>query len=227
LFYERDEAGLPRRWIARMKHCLAVLAPAFNTNRMVQEYTEQLYLPALRRARMLGADNLKNAVALAHRKEQLHRAWSGLKVIEIQADVSKPLGVHDRLDTMVVAELGQLRPEDVRVELYSGLLDNDGRIIDGAPLALQHERDLGHGRHRFTGQIVPKTSGRHGFAVRIVPGGEMFDGIFEPGLIFWDKGAATVGAGTPGPSPAPGNDRRDAGPTPGTPARAARAEHAA
>jgi hypothetical protein len=35
-------------------------------------------------------------------------------------------------------------------------------------------------------------SGRHGFAIRIVPGGPMFEHIAEPGLIAWDKFSAPV-----------------------------------
>jgi glycogen phosphorylase len=45
-YYERDEAGLPRRWIALMRESIAELGPRFGTARMVAEYVEQLYLPA-------------------------------------------------------------------------------------------------------------------------------------------------------------------------------------
>jgi hypothetical protein len=37
--------------------------------------------------------------------------------------------------------------------------------------------------------MQPATSGRHGFAVRVIPGGELFDGQPEPGLILWEGGA--------------------------------------
>jgi len=45
-FYERDEAGLPQRWIALMRESIAELGPRFGTARMVAEYVERLYLPA-------------------------------------------------------------------------------------------------------------------------------------------------------------------------------------
>ena len=45
-YYERDEAGLPQRWIALMRESIAVLGPRFGTARMVAEYVERLYLPA-------------------------------------------------------------------------------------------------------------------------------------------------------------------------------------
>jgi starch phosphorylase len=43
LYYERDEAGLPRGWVARMKHAIETLVPAFNSDRMVEEYARQIY----------------------------------------------------------------------------------------------------------------------------------------------------------------------------------------
>jgi starch phosphorylase len=44
IYYERDERGLPRRWIQMMKHSIATLAPAFNSDRMVEEYARKIYL---------------------------------------------------------------------------------------------------------------------------------------------------------------------------------------
>lgn len=47
-FFERDERGLPPRWLAMMRHAIAELGTEFSTNRMVREYVEKLYLPAHR-----------------------------------------------------------------------------------------------------------------------------------------------------------------------------------
>ena len=45
-YYERDEAGLPHRWISLMRESIAELGPRFGTARMAAEYVERLYLPA-------------------------------------------------------------------------------------------------------------------------------------------------------------------------------------
>jgi starch phosphorylase len=45
-FYERDETGLPQRWIALMRESIAELGPRFGTARMAAEYVDRLYLPA-------------------------------------------------------------------------------------------------------------------------------------------------------------------------------------
>ncbi len=43
MFYERDAAGIPRRWVARMKRSIRTLAPVFCTARMLAEYRDDVY----------------------------------------------------------------------------------------------------------------------------------------------------------------------------------------
>jgi starch phosphorylase len=45
-YYERDQAGVPQRWVAMMRESIAELGPRFGTARMAAEYVERLYLPA-------------------------------------------------------------------------------------------------------------------------------------------------------------------------------------
>jgi len=46
VFFDRDEAGLPRRWIQRMKRSVMTLAWRFSADRMVLDYATTRYLPA-------------------------------------------------------------------------------------------------------------------------------------------------------------------------------------
>ena len=185
-FYDRDGQGVPRQWVHRMKQCIARLAPAFNTNRMLQEYAQHLYLPASHRARKLEADGLDKARTLAAQKVRLRESWDKLRVEKVEAQTDQPLGVRQNLPIRAVVDLHELKPSEVSVQAYTGTLDNDGRLISGIATDLKHERHMGKGRHRFTGELTPANSGRHGFAVRIVPGGEIFEGVVEPGLIHWE-----------------------------------------
>jgi starch phosphorylase len=43
-FYNRDANGIPRQWIAKIRHAMVTLAPQYSTWRMVQEYTNKYYL---------------------------------------------------------------------------------------------------------------------------------------------------------------------------------------
>ena len=46
LYYDRDEHGVPRGWVARMKRAMRTLGWRFNTDRMVMDYARECYLPA-------------------------------------------------------------------------------------------------------------------------------------------------------------------------------------
>jgi glycogen phosphorylase len=46
LYYQRDQDGLPREWIKRMKRTIRTLGWRFNANRMVMDYTLKCYIPA-------------------------------------------------------------------------------------------------------------------------------------------------------------------------------------
>jgi len=45
-YYDRDAAGIPVRWVERMRRSIATTLWQFSTTRMLHEYTERLYLPA-------------------------------------------------------------------------------------------------------------------------------------------------------------------------------------
>jgi len=47
LFYERSEDDVPSGWLSMVKESIQSIAPAFSTARMVKEYTQQMYLPAM------------------------------------------------------------------------------------------------------------------------------------------------------------------------------------
>lgn len=44
-FFERDDNGIPRRWIQKIRRAMLTLVPKFNTWRMVQEYATRYYAP--------------------------------------------------------------------------------------------------------------------------------------------------------------------------------------
>jgi len=50
LYYETDEQGVPRGWVRMMKEAMKSVGPNFSARRMVKEYMEKFYKPAMRSA---------------------------------------------------------------------------------------------------------------------------------------------------------------------------------
>jgi starch phosphorylase len=48
LYYDRNDYWIPLDWIEHMKNSLRTITPQFSTRRMVKEYVERLYVPAVK-----------------------------------------------------------------------------------------------------------------------------------------------------------------------------------
>ncbi|HWB53975.1 MAG TPA: alpha-glucan family phosphorylase, partial [Tepidisphaeraceae bacterium] len=186
LFYNRNVDNVPREWIGRMKNCMRKLVPVFNTNRMVRQYTEHFYLSAHERGIALAADGLKRSIELANAKDNYLRIWNGLMVIGIHTSGNGHYKVGDSLQVEALVDLPQLNPKDVAVQLYAGSLNGAGEVENPSPIVMEVTRQMGPNRYLFTGRIACRTSGRQGFAIRVLPGNPDMATPFEPGLIAWN-----------------------------------------
>jgi starch phosphorylase len=186
LFYQRSVDNIPRDWIGRMKTCMTKLAPMFNTNRMVKEYAERFYIPAFGRGATLAQDNLKRAVELAHYKQALRSRWPSIRVVGVHTSGNGHYKVGDEMQVEALVDLPEIDPRDLSVQLYAGPISGTGQIENPQVLTLQHSRQMAPGRHLFTGKIQCCTSGRQGFALRVLPGNPDMATPFEPGLIIWN-----------------------------------------
>jgi starch phosphorylase len=99
---------------------------------------------------------------------------------------SQELKVGDQLQVQAQVYLGDLKPTDVAAELFYGPLDTEGLIVQARVLPMLIAQSKGMGTYIFAGAIACRTSGRHGYALRLVPQHENLGNPFEMGLILWD-----------------------------------------
>ncbi len=189
LFYDRGRDGLPRGWIAKMKAAMQQHAGVFNTNRMVGEYCEQCYVPALRRVkRLMNGDSAgSRSRELAAWKARVVAGWGQLKIESVAAE--QPTGgdfrVGDQLQVQAQVHLGALKPTDVAVQLFYGRLDAEGLIAESRSVPMLIAQSKGEGRYVFAGAVPCARSGRYGYTLRILPQHEDLGNPFEMGLILW------------------------------------------
>ena len=193
LFYSRDADGLPRGWIAMMKESIKVLAPTFSGDRMVKQYAECFYLPAADHYLRLSADGFAEAKELTAWKARVREMWPGVKIFAV-ADDGGPEGGHGSQEVAVGEEipvaarvdLAGLDPADVRVEAFHSSLHPDGtlRTGRGVPLELTGSRT---GTTSTAATVPARTSGLHGYAVRVLPRHEDVLIPNELPLITWEE----------------------------------------
>jgi starch phosphorylase len=170
-----------------MKAAMRDHAGVFNTNRMVRDYTDLCYEPSAERSKRLMGNGQERAKALAAWKARVHQQWGRVRIERVWADVTEgqELRVGDQLQVQARVHLGELKPTDVAVELFYGPLSAEGLIVQGEVLSTLIAQSKGKGTFIFAGAITCQTSGRHGYALRIVPQHEDLGNPLEMGLILW------------------------------------------
>lgn len=185
LFYTRGSDGLPRGWIAKMKTAMRAIGPGFNTNRMVRQYTEEMYLPVLERYRTLTAEKMQRAKQLAAWKKRMRDHWQSIKIVSVIADSKDGFKVGDAFSVRATLDLGALTPADVAVELYQGSLNANGELVDPTFVLMEASGKRDGKLHEFVGTVTLEKSGRMGHTLRILPRHPDLDNPYKPGLVHW------------------------------------------
>jgi glycogen phosphorylase len=113
-FYARDEHGIPRGWVARMRESMARLTPVFSTNRAVRQYTEEHYLPAAATFRERAGNRGSAGADLVAWQAELAKHWSALR---FGPTTFEQQGEQYLFHVQVL--LDDIDPHAVRVELYA------------------------------------------------------------------------------------------------------------
>ena len=184
-FYNRNDADLPTEWLSMMKANLINICPVFNTDRMVIEYTEKFYIPSAEHTQSLFSESFGAARTVAGWKERLRDVWPGVAVMEVTEPPAQELVVNSALPVTATVRLGRLTPEDVTVQLYYGPQDAGGTMLTTDTVTMEDQEGNGDGVYRYKGAIPCRTSGRYGFAVRVLPRHEDLVTPFLPGKIRW------------------------------------------
>jgi starch phosphorylase len=185
-FYDRGADRLPRRWLQRMKDSVGNLCAFFNTHRMVREYTERFYLIAHVQYQRLAASDAARARALAAWVGRVTEGWGRVRVEEVEDGTQPSLRVGAALHVRVHVQLGDLAPDDVQVELYTGRVNSNGELLDGVATQMHPAvRDADGCWIYEAAKVACSRSGLHGFTVRVLPYHQDLTVPFLPGLIAW------------------------------------------
>lgn len=178
-FYQRDEDGLPKRWLSMMFHTHKYLAPKVLAARMVSDYTNKLYVGAHKSAVTMNKSSCALARDLAAWKVLLARRWKDVRVELVESrGLEESPQIGDTLHVSAHVELGELEPKDVAVQVVYGKVDEGDTIRSPKEIqVLTHQATYEGGRHHFEGEVELQRTGSFGYTVRVVPA---HDGLVAP-----------------------------------------------
>jgi starch phosphorylase len=152
---------------------------------MVIEYTNRCYNKTENRFSLLTGTGYAGAKALAAFKEGISARWGKIKIEDIRSDAEERVMIGNCLNVIVAVNLGDIDPDHVDVQVYHGLVDSTGMIVEGVSDSLRDIKKISDGKYEFAGCLKCTLSGMQGFSVRILPKNELLDSPYVPGLIRW------------------------------------------
>lgn len=183
--YYRKEAGFPPEWVRMMKDSIKTIAPVFNTDRMVAEYADRFYVPAIERGITFSDNNNYVANRASKFKKFIIEHWDQVSFVSVESSGKPKMRVGERLEISAVVNLGLIYPKSVSVEVVYGEAGDSGlKNITVAPMSLAGE--INQGVYRFTGNLI-LPQGALGYTVRVKPNCGDFAHAELP-LVSWAPG---------------------------------------
>jgi starch phosphorylase len=187
-FYERDEHGVPLRWVEMVRHTLKVLGPKVLASRMVRDYTEKYYAPAAQSLRRtveaVDGAPFAAASALADYRRRVEQAWPKVQVTDVDSYglPDTPL-LGSELTLTATVQLAGLRPDEVSVQAVLGRVDAGDTLVEPATVAMVHAGTSDAGTELFSTTTPLPVAGPVGYTVRVLPHHPLLAADNELGLV--------------------------------------------
>ncbi len=183
-FYDRGPNDLPEKWISMMRRSMQIAMTHYCSLRMVNEYTQRFYHPLASRMQTLTEQDCTAAKQLADQKQRLNVHWSEIQITPPKRIDGGSSRVGDQIRITTRVHLGELRPEEVQVELYFGRLQGVDSVTSSNTLQMQVVGNGDNGRYEYECFLPCETPGNYGYTARVIPAGDVWMQNL-PGFITW------------------------------------------
>jgi starch phosphorylase len=156
-----------------------------SSHRMLMDYSNYFYFPALKNYRRLIKDDYAETKSLAEYFDKLHECWDTMKIVKTESNSKPVMQRGDTLSVTAYIDLGTMKPCDVLVELYYGEVSNQSNEIKSARRTemkwIGNKDDL----NLYQVKIECIDTGYQGHTVRILPKHDALIHPYRSGLIKW------------------------------------------
>ncbi len=172
-FYERNEKGVPEKWVGYIKNTIYKVASNFTTSRMIRDYQERFYLPQYNRTLKLTDDNFKVAKELSEWKYWVSTVWDKIEIIDVQIahGITNLMKIGQYYPARVVVDLKELTCKDVGLELVITSNGNSQPIELVEKMEFKVESCVGSIATFFLDIHIQK-SGTYSYGLRLFPKNE-------------------------------------------------------
>lgn len=188
LYYDRDTNGIPTNWLRLMKESIKSLAYHFSTHRMVQDYTNKMYIPSVKRVDKIISSNYNYAISLAEWKSFIEENWSQVS-ISTEKTLNKLKEYKTSACNSIVisanVNLGNIDPSNVKVEVYYRKINHNNDIDEPQIKEMKMIERTGESSWLYTAEIKLSDGGEYSYTFRAIPYHPDLINKFDTGLIRW------------------------------------------
>jgi starch phosphorylase len=183
-FYERDEHGVPPRWIEMVRHTVATLGPKVLASRMVRDYVEHYYTPAAQSLRRTVGSDFGAARELAAYRRRASAVWPKIRIADVDSTGLPDTPVlGSKLTLTATVQLAGLCPDEVVVQAMVGRVDAGDALLDPVTVEMSHTDTAFGGGEVFSTTTPLPVAGAVGYTVRVLPNHPMLVADTELGLV--------------------------------------------
>lgn len=132
-FYERNEAGIPEKWVRFIQNNIAGIAPHFTMKRMMDDYFDRFYNKLITRTHHINDHNFELAHQISAWKQKVQAAWDHIEVdsIKVPDPTVRPLDFGENFVAEITLRTPGLETGEVGIELLFGkkLFDKIDEIV--------------------------------------------------------------------------------------------------
>lgn len=188
LYFERDDNGLPRRWIQISKESLRSLTAMYSSHRMLRDYITQYYQPAAaRNVRSLANDmEIPRRLAAWRAALPVRFGTAAIKDISISGMEDGLLHCGRPISIQLRVQPGDLLPNEIQAQLVIGPCNRQGDFArEPDVLTLTLRKNHSDTLLTFTGSYQIAQNGRYVYGVRILPVTQDLYCPLKTNLILW------------------------------------------
>jgi starch phosphorylase len=173
LYYKQDAAGVPKDWIEKAKLSFYSTITQFSAHRMVWDYVQQYYIPAIKRSEMYSQEEYKYLHQFTKWKNRIERLWPkvGLNIKNgsgMDEDRRILSAGEEREITLLVRTAG-LKPRDIQVEIVLERQDayRGHQSMKIIPMGLVAESE--DEQQEYRAFVIAEKDGSYRFNCRVLP----------------------------------------------------------
>ncbi len=184
LYFTRNGHGYSEGWVRMSKASMKSILPRFNAQRMVMDYVNRYYVPAIRQRLVLTSDGGSRARELAQWKKRIVQAWPKVAIRRLDEPPTR-LRTGQALDMRVAVTLNGLAPDDVLVECLVGTESESGDFLVHDRHVFVPETHDAHGETVYRLVLTPRLPGLQYYKIRMYPFHPNLSHRFEMGYMVW------------------------------------------